>query len=228
MTTVVVLAAGAGSRFAAPYSKELHPLAPGVSVIDPLLSAIAAMTPPPKTLVVVSASKLDLIAHLGHHHDELAVLFQQPRHGGGLSAALLTAQPWCEETVLVCLADQVYRSDPAPAFTSALSVIGAGAPVVVVAAECADPDRLRVDGALRVDGDVVAASAEKPRDPAGFNACWSALALTRSMLTTVASDLAQGHTDHLRGAPVVWGPQFANINHLADATAAASTYGGLG
>lgn len=224
VSTVAVLAGGTGSRFAASYPKELHVLAPGVSVIDPLMTSIMALTPTTKALVVVSTAKLALISHLHRFRGQCAFVFQQPQHGSGLPAALRAARPWCDDTVLICLADQVYLSDPGPAFTAALSMIGTGAPMAVVATECADPDRLRHEGALTVTDAAVTAAAEKPHDPTGFNACWSALAMTRTMLSRLADDLDAGHTGCLVGAPVVWGPEFVNINHPADAALATVAY----
>jgi dTDP-glucose pyrophosphorylase len=228
VTTVVVLAAGAGSRFGAPYPKELHTLRPGVSVIDPLMEAIDAIAIPQlNVVVVVSVTKLAVVRHLARYSRRMAFVLQRPSVEAGLSSALLSAQPWCDPDVLICLGDQVYLTDPMPALTDALTRIHDGAPVAVVAAECSDPDRLRRDGALAVTDGIVAAAAEKPSDPAGFNACWSSLAVAGPMLTTLARDLAAGSTYCLVGAPVVWGPRFCNLNEPADAPSAATAKGGV-
>ncbi|MCX4097764.1 NTP transferase domain-containing protein [Nocardia sp. alder85J] len=218
MATVVVLAGGAGSRFAAPYPKELHALRPGVSVIDPLMHAIGALAEPVRVVVVVSAAKLGLVGHLARYrrHDTAFVLADNPA-AAGMASGLAAAYPWCDDQVLVCLGDQVYLGDPVPAFTTALATVGDGASIAVIAAACTDPDRLRRDGALTVTDGIVTAAAEKPRDPAGFTACWSAVAVGKPMLPRLAADLATPAPACLMNAAVVWGPAFGNLNEPADA-----------
>lgn len=228
MTTVVVLAAGAGRRFGAAYPKELHALHPGVAVIDPLFDALETIhLPEMKVVVVVSATKLALVSHLQRFRRDTAfVLLPTAEVDRGLGSGLQAAIPWCGETILVCLGDQVFMSDPAPALRDAVEHLHNGDPIAVVAAETGDPQRLRREGALTVSSDIVSAAAEKPTDPTGFNACWSALAVRKPMLAPLAHGLCAGVTECLVDAPVVWGPDFVNLNEPADLVAAAKA-GGL-
>ena len=223
MTTVVVLAAGAGLRFGAPYPKELHALRPGVAAIDPLFDAIETIPLPEiKVVVVVSTAKFALVNHLERcRRDTAFVLLATADVDRGLGSGLLAAAPWCDDTVLICLGDQVFVSDPVLALSDAVDHLHNGAPIAVVAAGTGDRDRLCREGALRVTDDIVIAAAEKPTEPAGFNACWSALAVRKPMLTPLAHRLCDGATDCLIDAPVVWGPDFLNLNEPTDIQAAA-------
>ncbi|MEU6191933.1 NTP transferase domain-containing protein [Nocardia sp. NPDC047038] len=223
MTTVVVLAAGAGRRFGAAYPKELHALRPGVAVIDPLLDALETIPlPEVKVVVVVSAAKFALVRHLERFRGDTAFVLLPPSEvERGLGSGLLAAAPWCDETVLVCLGDQVFVSDPVLALNDAAGRVGNGDPIAVVAAGTRDPERLRREGALTIADDIVIAAAEKPTDTRRFNACWSALAVRKPMLAPLAHGLCAGVTDCLIGAPVVWGPDFLNLNEPADVSAAA-------
>ncbi|WP_196812322.1 NTP transferase domain-containing protein [Nocardia sp. CNY236] len=223
VTTVVVLAAGAGRRFGAVYPKELHVLRPGVAVIDPLLDALEALPlPEAKVVVVISAAKLALARHLERSRRDTAfVLLPHSDVETGLGSGLLAAAPWCDDTVLICLGDQVYVSDPVVALSEATTRVGNGDPITVVAASTHDPDRLRHEGALTVTDDVVIAAAEKPIQTDGFNACWSALAIRKPMLAPLAHSLREAVTECLIDAPVVWGPDFLNLNEPADVAEAA-------
>ncbi|MGY4102086.1 NTP transferase domain-containing protein [Nocardia sp. R16R-3T] len=223
MTTVVVLAAGAGRRFGAVYPKELHALRPGVAVIDPLFAALERIPlPEVKVVLVVSAEKLALVRHLERLRRHTAFVLLSPSEvDRGLGSGLLAAAPWCDETVLICLGDQVFVSDPVPAFSDAVDRLHNGDPIAVVAAGTGDPQRLRREGALTVTDGIVIAAAEKPTETAGFNACWSALAVRKPMLAPLAHGLCAGVTECLIDAPVVWGPDFVNLNEPADLAAAA-------
>ncbi|WP_327141317.1 NTP transferase domain-containing protein [Nocardia sp. NBC_01327] len=213
MTTIVVLAAGTGGRFGSTYPKELHTIAPHTAVIDPLMEAIDALPLPDiKLIVVISPAKLALVAHLERYHRNTSFVLQRPVVPDGMAAALLSAVPWCDDTTLVCLGDMVYLTDPVLALTEALDLTQAGAPVTVVAAATEDPNRLRVEGALAVTDGIVTAAREKPTNPTGFNATWSALAINKSMLKPVGYGLAEHVTDCFVDAPVVWGPDFVNFN----------------
>lgn len=224
MTTVVVLAAGAGRRFGAAYPKELHALRPGVAVIDPLFDALDTISlPEMKVVVVASPAKLALVSHLERFRRDTAFVLLPPAEvDRGLGSGLLAAAPWCDETVLVCLGDQVFMSDPVRALRDAVERLHHGHQMAVVAAGTGDPQRLRREGALTVSGDIVIAAAEKPAEPTGFNACWSALAVAKPMLAPLAHGLCAGVTECLVDAPVVWGPEFVNLNEPADLATAAT------
>ncbi|MFI6367960.1 NTP transferase domain-containing protein [Nocardia sp. NPDC050630] len=229
MTTVVVLAAGTGSRFGAAYPKELHTIRPGVAVIDPLIDALNAIASPKlKVVVVVSADKLALMRHLERSlHDTAFVTLPPSTVERGLGTGLLAAAPWCDDAVLLCLGDQIFLSDPVQSLSCAVGRVQTGDdPITVVAAATSDLDRLRGEGALTVTDDIVRAAVEKPSDPTRFNACWSALAMTKPALTTVAKGLTDGVTECLINAPVVWGPDFVNLNDPADVALAVAMRAG--
>jgi UTP-glucose-1-phosphate uridylyltransferase len=224
VTTVVIPAAGTGSRFGAAYPKELHALRPGTAVIDVLMQSICRLDAPDlRVVVVISSGKLDLVRHLEQYSSQLALSFVYQTVGqfGRLPAALTSAEPFCDQTVLVCLADQVYLADPVEVLGQALSRVNSRSSMVVVATPCTDRDRLSAEGALAVDHTelpVVARAAEKPVDTSPFNACWSSFACERVMLREFAVELTRGgETPSLVGAPVLWGPDFINITCPADA-----------
>jgi hypothetical protein len=216
--SVVLPCAGFGSRFGAPYSKELHCLAPGVTVLDRSLEPAVELVESGLTvrlIVVFRTHKLDTVSYLERYAATFQIVFvyQDESLDGGLDAAIRSALPLTEGPVALVLPDIV--------------VTGAGSLVTavertketgwsVVAVEERDPGVLRQMGALTVgeeDGAVtVRAAAEKPADPAGFNACWGMIAVTEEEAHRLP-DVARREADSpLAGAVALMVESIVNYN----------------
>jgi hypothetical protein len=183
--SVILPCAGAGRRFQAPYPKELHCVAPGVSAVDQALAPVLDLTRQGvhvRVVAVVNAEKLAVARHLDRYGDSIDFAFtmQRPRHGFDLHGALNAAAPLCTGRVLVVLPDQTCDWDQAD---NPLQYIVRSPGWAVLAAPLSDPAALTAEGALRVEpaetgkGHVVVLAAEKPADPAPFNSAWVAFGL---------------------------------------------------
>jgi dTDP-glucose pyrophosphorylase len=226
MTTFLIPAAGRGSRFGAPYAKELHALRRGVTVMDIVMHSLHRLALPElRVVIVISADKLDLVRYLEPYAKQLALSFVYQNDAAlrEMPAALMSAEPFCDDVVVVYLADQIYLGDPSEALAKALHLVETGAQIVAVATPCTDPQRLTVEGALAVDHAEMPSilhASEKPSHTGAFNACWSALVCRRTSLHRLANEIAHGLAiPCLAGAPIVWGPDFVNITTPADAQA---------
>ncbi|WP_454197133.1 hypothetical protein [Nocardia sp. Marseille-Q1738] len=186
--TAIIPCGGAGTRFGAPYPKELHCLEPGVTVLDrsiePLLD-LAAAGVGVRLVMVVDPGRHATIAHLGGFADrlEVVVVLEAADSPRGAGSAVQRALPMCTGPVLVMMPDQFFdRNGADNPVARALALLDNGSGVngnVVLAASIDDPAELRCEGALAViedrNGPTVAAAAEKPDNPSGFNAVWAAV-----------------------------------------------------
>lgn len=214
--TAIVPCAGAGARFGAPYPKELHCLAPGVTVVDrsfaPLLG-LAETGSDIRVALVVDSDRHATISHIGQLADRLDIVavFQPPSsHLAGTAAAVHRALPLCSGPVLIMMPDQYFdlAEDEDNPLERALGLLGEPADrPVVLAAAIDDPAELRVEGALSVvdggDGHFVAAATEKPDDPRGFNAVWAAVLFPSPVVEDVVQLFDPGAPSPLIGAKVV-------------------------
>lgn len=94
--TVVLPTAGYGSRFEAPYPKELHALAPGVTLLDRCLSPvleIAKTGVDVRLAVVIGEHKVETIRYLDRYKSVFKIFFtfqltsSRSNLGGGCSSS---------------------------------------------------------------------------------------------------------------------------------------------
>ncbi|WP_410643453.1 hypothetical protein [Amycolatopsis sp. lyj-346] len=228
--SVILPCAGLGTRFGAPYAKELHCLAPGVTVLDRSLEAVVELVKSGlsvRVVVVFGPHKLDTVKYLARYTGtfQLVFVYQDDVAEPGLDGAIRCALPLTRGPVALVLPDIVVSDGES--LLSALreaDVVGWS----VVAAEERDPGVLRQMGALVVaggdggaggaggaggDGAVtVEAAAEKPADPAGFNALWGMVAVAEDQAHRLP-DVARRDADSpLAGARAVMVAQIVNYN----------------
>nr|BAM98984.1 UTP:5-amino-2,5-dideoxy-alpha-D-ribose-1-phosphate uridylyltransferase [Streptosporangium amethystogenes] len=224
--TLVVPCAGRGARFGAPYPKELHRTGPQGSVVDralaPFLDWARRGEVRPRLVVPIAADRGATVAHLHRYADvaDLAFTFQARRHGAGLAGAVRSGLDLATGLTLLVLPDQYFGWDGKANPVDALARLGT-AEVAVLAARL-PPERLGDEGALAVERrtgserPTVARAAEKPKDPAGYNAAWVAVAVPPTRHDALV-DLAEGRDPSpLLGAPVEWVEGYVNATSPDD------------
>lgn len=219
--SVILPCAGNGTRFGAPYPKELHCLAPGVTVLDRSLEAVVELAKSGlnvRVVVVFGTHKLDTVAHLAHYADtfQMVFVYQEESFGSGLDGAIRSALPMTRGPVALVLPDIVVEGLDAPGkLVDALRRVGV-AGWSVVAAEEEDHDTLRHMGALAVaeaGGDlIVRAATDKPADPSGFNAFWGMVAVAEGEAHRLPDVVSPGTTSPLTGAVVLMVDGIVNYN----------------
>ncbi|WP_410566733.1 hypothetical protein [Amycolatopsis sp. cmx-4-61] len=212
--SVILPCAGFGTRFGAPYAKELHCLAPGVTVLDRSLEAVVELVKSGlcvRVVVVFGPHKLDTVKYLARYAGtfQLVFVYQDDVAEPGLDGAIRCALPLTSGPVALVLPDIVVSG--VGSLLSALrqtEVAGWS----VVAAEERDPGVLRQMGALTVAGETVEAAAEKPADPAGFNALWGIVAVSAEQAHRLP-DVARRDADSpLAGARALMVARIVNYN----------------
>src|SRR6185369_4958783 len=168
-----------------------------------------------RVVVVIGPHKLDTVKYLARYAGtfQLVFVYQDDVAEPGLDGAIRCALPLTRGPVALVLPDIVVSG--VASLLSALrqaDVTGWS----VVAAEERDPGVLRQMGALTVagaDGVVtVEAAAEKPVDPAGFNALWGMVAVTEDQAHRLP-DVARRDADSpLAGARALMVTQIVNYN----------------
>lgn len=96
--SVILPCAGDGTRFGAPYPKELHCLAPGVTVLDRSLEAVVELAKSGlnvRLVVVFGTHKLDTVSYLARYADtfQMVFVYQDESCGPGLDGAIRSALP---------------------------------------------------------------------------------------------------------------------------------------
>ncbi|MBE8520904.1 hypothetical protein ILP97_26035 [Amycolatopsis sp. H6(2020)] len=216
--SVILPCAGLGTRFGAPYAKELHCLAPGVTVLDRSLEAVVELVKSGlsvRVVVVIGPHKLDTVKYLARYAGtfQLVFVYQDDVAEPGLDGAIRCALPLTRGPVALVLPDIVVSGvDSLLAALRQTDVAGWS----VVAAEERDPGVLRQMGALTVAGGdglaTVEAAAEKPADPAGFNALWGMVAVTEDQAHRLP-DVARRDADSpLAGARALMVARIVNYN----------------
>ncbi|AXX31247.1 hypothetical protein KCV87_00620 [Actinosynnema pretiosum subsp. pretiosum] len=215
--SVILPCAGLGTRFGAPYAKELHCLAPGVTVLDRSLEPVVELAEggaAVRVVVVFGPHKLDTVEYLARYAGTLQLVFvYQDDAEPGLDGAIRCALPMTRGPVALVLPDIVVSD--AGGLREALRLADASAWGVVAAKE-RDPVVLRQMGALAVDGEdgvvTVEAAAEKPADPAGFNALWGIVAVAEDQAHRLP-DVARRDADSpLAGARALMVERIVNYN----------------
>ncbi|MET8854112.1 hypothetical protein [Amycolatopsis sp. NPDC004625] len=219
--SVILPCAGFGTRFGAPYSKELHCLAPGVTVLDRSLEAAVELVKSGlvvRVVVVFGTHKLDTVKYLARYAGtfQLVFVYQDGEAEPGLDGAIRCALPMTRGPVALVLPDIVV-SDVGSLLAALKETEVAG--WSVVAAPERDPVVLRQMGALTVTGTagtdgvvMVQAAAEKPADPSGFNALWGMVAVTADEAHRLP-DVARRDADSpLAGARALMVERIVNYN----------------
>lgn len=218
--SIVLPCAGFATRFGAPYSKELHCLAPGVTVLDRSLEPVVELAESGldvRVVVVFGTHKLDTVGYLARYAGifQLVFVYQDESLEAGLDGAIRSALPMTAGPVALVLPDIVVSGagSGGSLLTAVERVKETGWSVVAV--EERDPDVLRLMGALTVDDGVVTAAAEKPADPAGFAACWGMIAVTAEEAHRLP-DVARKDADSpLPGAVALMVERIVNHNTVA-------------
>ncbi|MEU2337892.1 NTP transferase domain-containing protein [Streptomyces sp. NPDC013172] len=219
--SVILPCAGYGTRFGAPYPKELHCLAPGVTVLDRSLEAVVELAKSGLTVrlvVVFAAHKLDTVSYLARYADtfQMVFVYQDASFGPGLDGAIRSALPMTQGPVALVLPDIVVVGPDTPGRLLDALRHAETAGWSVVAAEERDHDTLRQMGALAVSeaGGVltVGAAIDKPADPSGFNAFWGMVAVTESEAHRLPEVVGTGGVSPLAGAVALMVEGIVNYN----------------
>ncbi|WP_416904112.1 hypothetical protein [Micromonospora echinospora] len=224
--TVIVPCAGAQRRFDAPYPKELHRIDHDQSIIDHALAPVRDFATRREArvrlVVVIRPHKADTVAYLARYADVFETVFvhQTDRHGPDLAGAVTAALPLCAGPTAVVLPDQVVTGDTvAQRFAEAHDLLDRHR-YAVLAAMIDDPVRLANDGALRLRGDgpvrVVEDAADKPPDPAGFNAAWATVFAAAHHRDGLPRIVVGAGASALVDSPAVLVDGFHNVNRVDD------------
>jgi UTP-glucose-1-phosphate uridylyltransferase len=216
--SVILPCAGLGTRFGAPYAKELHCLAPGITVLDRSLEAVVELAKSGlsvRVVVVIGPHKLDTVKYLARYAGtfQLVFVYQDDVAEPGLDGAIRCALPLTRGPVALVLPDIVVSG-----VDSLLSALREAVVVgwSVVAAAERDPGVLRQMGALAVTGDAgvvtVEAAAEKPADPAGFNALWGMVVVTEEQAHRLPDVARRDAASPLAGARALMVARIVNYN----------------
>ena len=106
LETVVILAAGEGTRMKSSTPKVLHSIA-GRSLVGHVLSAVSALSPA-QVRVVVGAGREQVEAHLSEVAPHVTTVFQEKRGGTGHATQLALDGLKASGTILVLLVIQGY------------------------------------------------------------------------------------------------------------------------
>ncbi|WP_307540880.1 hypothetical protein [Streptomyces sp. V3I8] len=226
--SVILPCAGFGTRFGAPYSKELHCLAPGVTVLDRSLEAVAELARSGlavRLVVVFETHKLDTVSYLARYAQTFQIVFvyQDQSSQPELDGAIRSALPMTHGQVALVLPDIVVTGAGSSGSLLAALRHTETAGWSVVAAEERNPDILRQMGALALaggdggqgDGDgvrTVGAAVDKPADPSAYNAFWGMVAVTEENAHRLPDVVRKGADSPLVGAAAVLVEGITNYN----------------
>ena len=216
--SIILPCAGLGTRFGAPYAKELHCLAPGVTILDRSLEAVVELVKSGLTVrvvVVFGEHKLDTVKYLARYAGtfQLVFVYQDDVAEPGLDGAIRSALPMTWGPVALVLPDIVVSGVGSLLAALRQTEVAGWS---VVAAEERDPGTLRQMGALTVAAEdgvgTVEAAAEKPADPSGFNALWGMVAVAAEEAHRLP-DVARRDADSpLAGAAALMVERIVNYN----------------
>ncbi|MEU6537776.1 hypothetical protein [Streptomyces sp. NPDC047000] len=222
--SIILPCAGFGTRFEAPYSKELHCLAPGITVLDRSLEAVVELAKSGlsvRLVVVFRTHKLDTVSYLARYAGlfQIVFVYQDESFAPDLDGAIRSGLPMTQGPVVLVLPDIVISgAGSAGSLLAALrhtEVAGWS----VVAAEERDPDMLRQMGALALaeEGGVmtVGAATDKPADPSGYNAFWGMVAVTAEEAHRLPDVVGKGADSPLSGAVALLVDSIVNYNTVA-------------
>ncbi|WP_329264531.1 hypothetical protein OG223_51050 [Streptomyces sp. NBC_01478] len=219
--SVILPCAGFATRFGAPYSKELHCLAPGITVLDRSLEAVVELAKSGlnvRLVVVFGTHKLDTVSYLARYAGifQMVFVYQDQSLEPDLDGAVRSALPMTQGPVALVLPDIVVSgAGSAGSLLAAFGRLEVAGWSVVAAVE-RDPGTLRQMGALAVveRGDVmtVRAAADKPADPSGFNAFWGMVAVSEEEAHQLPDVVSKGSDSPLVGADALLVERIVNYN----------------
>lgn len=222
--SIILPCAGFATRFGAPYSKELHCLSPGVTVLDRSLEAAVELAKSGlnvRLVVVFRAHKLDTVSYLARYAEMFQIVFvyQDDSFESGLDGAIRSGLPMAQGPVALVLPDIVVSGEgSAGSLLAAMRHIGRTG-WSVVAAEERDPGTLRQMGALAVieEGGVltVKAAVDKPADPSGYNAFWGMVMAAEQEAHRLPDVVGEGVDSPLAGAVALMAERIVNYNTTA-------------
>ncbi|MEY4023364.1 MAG: hypothetical protein RLZ23_325 [Actinomycetota bacterium] len=100
LETVVILAAGEGTRMKSSTPKVLHPIS-GRSLVGHVIHAVSALSPK-QVRVVVGAGREEVEAHLSEIAPHVTTVFQEKRGGTGPMDYKQPAQSWFSREIPQC------------------------------------------------------------------------------------------------------------------------------
>jgi len=222
--SIVLPCAGFGTRFGAPYAKELHTLAPGVTVLDRSLETVVELAESGldvRLVVVFGTHKLDTVGYLERYAEtfQLVFVYQDTSFEPGLDGAIRSALPMTQGPVALVLPDIVVSgAGSAGSLLAALRHVEV-AGWSVVAAEERDPGTLQQMGALAVvEGGGLAkveAATDKPVDPSGYNAFWGMVAVAEEEAHRLPDIVTKGVESPLAGAVALMVERIVNYNTVS-------------
>ncbi|WP_406131275.1 hypothetical protein [Streptomyces sp. NBC_00989] len=219
--SIILPCAGFATRFGAPYSKELHCLAPGVTVLDRSLEAVVELAKSGlnvRLVVVFGTHKLDTVSYLARYAEifQMVFVYQDQSLEPDLDGAIRSALPMTRGPVALVLPDIVVSGAGSAGVLLAALRQTEVAGWSVVAAKERDPDTLRQMGALAVtqgdDISTVRAATDKPSDPSGFNAFWGMVAATEEQAHRLPDVVGKGSDSPLAGAVALVVERIVNYN----------------
>ncbi|MFB7673175.1 hypothetical protein ACFC26_17375 [Kitasatospora purpeofusca] len=190
--TVVLPCAGAGSRLGLPIAKELVPVGAGRVALDHALDLLAPHAHRLRLVAVLGEGREATARHLTARCAGLGLPLAFCSQDDGLAestGAVLSTAAWWGAATAVLLPDQVLARPAPRAVGDLLDLVHAGHRAAFLTSAQSDPDRLAVDGCLRLETTadhrlpVVADFADKPGPEQAqaqrFNAVWFAYAFAR-------------------------------------------------
>ncbi|MER5741980.1 MULTISPECIES: glycosyltransferase family protein [unclassified Streptomyces] len=221
--SVIIPMAGRGTRFGAPYPKELHVVAAHRTVLHCCLGPLTALGPERLRVVCVvgpdRARSMDVVAEElgGRGADVVFTVQNRRRHGADLGGAVRAGLPYCEGVTALVLPDQIFTTREPGDFAVAMDLARRHGRSALVH-PTTDPGALRADGAVAYDREsgLITACEEKPeRDLGRFDGLWvvpMAGPDHRELLPSVATDPARV----LTGAACVEVGSYVNVTRPSD------------
>lgn len=209
--TVVLPCAGSGSRLGLPFPKELAPLGPGRCVIDSSLDLIreASAANDVRVLLMTDGRRDLTCAYVRGKLPGVPVaeVLQDPA-ARDWPDAVLALGPWLGYANVLLLPDVIYTWTGDPVTELAVKASDYG---FAVAAVKAGPDQIATAGALRIDGDRIAALEDKPAGPSGYDALWGMLGFScgefgLDALRLIAASVSREHAGPVTDPPVLHAP----------------------
>jgi dTDP-glucose pyrophosphorylase len=179
--TVILPAAGSGSRLNLPFSKEIMRIDERMSLIDHAFSLFSEC-PQVKFVVIINENKLDIIQYLSKYKTKhnIAFVFQNPNLSE-YTGAIISAQNWLGENNIVLLPDSVITLFPNTNLMTALETGFTKSDFMFLYKSELNPTVLKTKGALHIHNNRVTRYQDKPEHESNFNAYWCGFAFKREV-----------------------------------------------
>lgn len=217
---IILPCAGKGTRLGLPFPKELAPLGPGRVVIDSCLDLVAHASAHSnvRILFLEDGNRFHTIRHIVNRVPHVPIArVAQPPEVSDFGTAILGLEQWFGACNVVLLPDGAYDKGPIGdpvlrvAEMAARSGFAFGAAIV-------PPERVSKLGALKVRLGRVEQYAEKPADPAPYNAAWTMLGFSGGHYGITGLELVRlaMNTGETIVSPPVKGAEVAMISGYRD------------